>query len=137
MKRVVTFGVFDFFHIGHLNLFERCRAFGDYLIVAVQDGNFILKYKPEAEVLYSTEDRLRLVSTLRTVDEAFVYTAVDEDIKNVDFDVFVVGEDQIGPHFQRAIKWAKENGYEVVRLTRTKGISSSSIKKLLKKDDEA
>ncbi|MDO4499443.1 MAG: adenylyltransferase/cytidyltransferase family protein [Coriobacteriaceae bacterium] len=52
MKKVLTVGVFDYFHIGHLNLFERARALGDCLIVAVQDGDFILKYKPEANVLY-------------------------------------------------------------------------------------
>ena len=64
MKKVVTFGVFDYFHLGHLRLFQRARALGDYLIVAVQDGDYILKYKPEANVLYTTEQRMEIIQKL-------------------------------------------------------------------------
>lgn len=55
MVKVVTFGVYDYFHLGHLRLFENAKALGDYLIVAVQDGDYILKTKPNATVLYTTE----------------------------------------------------------------------------------
>lgn len=55
MKKVLTFGVFDYFHYGHLKLFERCKKYGDFLIVAVQCGEEILKNKPDAHVLYTTE----------------------------------------------------------------------------------
>lgn len=41
MKKVVTFGVYDYFHLGHLRLFKNARELGDYLIVAVQDGNYM------------------------------------------------------------------------------------------------
>ena len=43
MTKVVTFGVFDYFHYGHLKLFERAKAMGDYLIVAIQAEEYILK----------------------------------------------------------------------------------------------
>ena len=56
MKKVVTFGVYDYFHLGHLRLFKNARELGDYLIVAVQDGNYILKTKPNAKVMYTTEE---------------------------------------------------------------------------------
>lgn len=46
MKKVITFGVYDYFHLGHLRLFENAKALGDYLVVAVQDEDYILKYKP-------------------------------------------------------------------------------------------
>ena len=44
MNRVLTFGVYDYFHLGHLRLFKQCKEYGDYLIVAVQDGDYIKKY---------------------------------------------------------------------------------------------
>lgn len=129
MKKVLTVGVFDYFHLGHLRLFKRAKKLGDYLIVAVQDGDFILKYKPDANVLYTTEERMEIVSALKVVDETIVYDNVDEIIKNVDFDVFVIGGDQNHDGFRRAIKWCEENGKEIVRLSRTPGICSSDIKK--------
>ena len=132
MKKIFTVGVFDYFHFGHYKLFERAKKYGDYLIVAVQDGEFILKYKPNANVLYSTEQRVELINALKIVDKVVVYKDVEEIIKEVDFDVFVVGGDQNHKGFQNAIEWCKNNGKEVVRLERTKGISSSEIKAELK-----
>ena len=131
MKKVLTVGVFDYFHLGHLRLFENAKKLGDYLIVAVQDGDFILKFKPNANVLYTTEQRLDLVGALKVVDEVITYQAVDEDIQKVDFDVFAIGGDQNHEGFQRAVKWCEEHGKEVVRLPRTPGIASSEIKKNL------
>ena len=51
MNRVLTFGVYDYFHLGHLRLFKQCKEYGDYLIVAVQDGDYIKKYKPGVNIL--------------------------------------------------------------------------------------
>ena len=129
MKKVITFGVFDYFHYGHLRLFERAKKLGDYLIVAIQDGDSILKYKPNADVLYSTEQRIEMISALKLVDEVVVYKNVDETIKEVDFDVFAIGGDQLHDGFNRAVEWCNQNGKEVIRLSRTQGISSSDIKK--------
>ena len=61
MKRVLTFGVYDMLHIGHMLLFQRAKALGDHLIVAVQDGEFIQKYKPGTEMVYTTDERLYMV----------------------------------------------------------------------------
>lgn len=130
--KVLTVGVFDYFHYGHLRLFERAKAYGDHLIVAVQDGDYILKYKPQAEILYSTQERIQLISALRVVDEVVIYYDVDKIVEQVDFDVFVVGGDQNHAGFQRAMEWCRENGKQVVRLERTPGISSSNIKKNIK-----
>ncbi|MCR5639341.1 MAG: adenylyltransferase/cytidyltransferase family protein [Lachnospiraceae bacterium] len=131
MIKVVTFGVYDYFHLGHLRLFENAKALGDYLIVAVQDGDYILKTKPNAEVLYTTEQRQDLVRALKVVDEVVSYTDVDVTIKSIDFDIFAIGEDQNHAGFQRAIKWCEENGKKVIRMKRTPGICSSEIKKKL------
>lgn len=131
MKKVVTVGVFDYFHLGHLRLFERAKQCGDYLIVAVQDGKDILKTKPDATVLYTTEQRIEIVSALRPVDEVVIYHDVDTFLPTIDFDVFVMGGDQNHAGFQRAIKWCEEHNKEVIRLERTPGICSSAIKKSL------
>lgn len=128
MKRVITVGVFDYFHLGHLRLFENAKRLGDYLIVAVQDGNSILKTKPDATILYSTEQRLDLVRALRVVDEVLIYEDVDTILPQVNFDIFAIGGDQKHDGFQRAVRWCKENNKEVITLPRTPGISSSAIK---------
>lgn len=133
MSKVLTFGVYDYFHLGHLRLFKNCKKYGDYLIVAVQDGDYILKYKPNAKVLYTTEERVEIIESLKQVDEVVVYQAVDETIKNIDFDIFAVGGDQNHEGFQRAIKWCEDNNKKVVRLERTPNICSSDIKKELVK----
>lgn len=131
MKKVLTVGVFDYFHYGHYRLFKRAKKYGDYLIVAIQNGDYILKYKPNAKVLYSTSQRIEIVKELRCVDEVQTYCNIDQDIKYIEFDVFIVGGDQNHSGFQNAIKWCEENGKEVIRLERTKGISSSEIKENL------
>ena len=133
MKKVVTVGVFDYFHLGHLRLFEKAKTLGDYLIVAVQDGDSILKTKPNARVLYTTEERLEIVKALRVVDEVVIYRDVDKILPTLDFDVFAKGPDQNHDGFKRAEKWCIENGKKVVVLPRTPGISSSEIKEQIEK----
>ena len=135
MSKIITFGVFDYFHIGHLRLFEQCREHADYLIVAVQNGDQILKFKPEAKVLYSTEQRVELISALRCVDEVIVYDSLcPETLEKIDFDILALGEDHVGGRFQVVEDWCISHGKKVVRLKRTKGISSSDIKNELKND---
>lgn len=131
-KTVLTFGVYDMLHIGHILLFKRAKEYGDKLIAAVQDGEVILKYKPDTRVIYTTEERLYMVSTIRYVDEVALYRDVDVDIQNFDFDVLVLGQDQNHAGFQRAIQWCRENGKEVVRLPRTEGISSTLLREYSK-----
>ena len=128
VKKVITVGVFDYFHLGHLRLFENAKRLGDYLIVAVQDGDSILKTKPDANILYTTEQRIDLVKALRVVDEVITYKDVDTILPKVEFDIFAVGGDQTHEGFQRAIKWCEDNGKAIVRLPRTPGICSSKIK---------
>lgn len=127
-KKVLTVGVYDLLHKGHVELYRRARGLGDYLIVAAQDSDFILKYKPTAKVLNSTEDRKYMIKSIRYVDEVITYTDVDKIVQEVDFDVFVTGPDQIHAGFQRAIQWCEEHGREHIVLGRTDGVSSSELK---------
>ena len=132
MKKVFTVGVYDLLHLGHINLFKNARALGDELTVAVQTDECILKYKPEARMVNSTEKRLFMVSSIRYIDHVITYEDVDEIVKNVDFDIFAKGPDQIHAGFQRAVEWCKEHGKEVVIIPRTEGISSTMLREYSK-----
>ncbi len=128
MKKVLTFGVYDLLHFGHIMLFKHARELGDYLIVAVQEGEHVLKYKPETELVNSTEIRMMMVAGIRYVDEVVTYRDVDKDIQKINFDVFAKGPDQSHVGFQRAVEWCESHGKEVIVVPRTEGISSSMLR---------
>lgn len=130
MKKILTFGVFDYFHLGHLRLFKQCKQFGDFLIVAVQEENYILKYKPDSKILYSTNERVEMLKALRIVDKVITYEQISiETIKKIDFDILALGEDHKGGRFDKVEEWCNKHSKEVIRLKRTPGICSSQLKK--------
>lgn len=129
MKRILTVGVFDFFHLGHLNVLEQAKSYGDYLIVAVHDDKLNTK---GVDFLYSLGDRLRFVNNIGFVGEAIPYERVDKIVQAVDFDVFVHGPDQNHEYFQKAFEWCKNNNKEVIMSERTEGISSTRLRNFLK-----
>lgn len=135
MKKILTFGVYDYFHLGHLRLFKQCKQHADYLVVAVQNGEYIRKFKPDAKVLYSTEERVEILEALRVVDQVVVYDTVGvAALEKIDFDVLALGEDHIGARFDEIINWCMLHGKSIVRLKRTSGIASSDIKHELLND---
>lgn len=132
MSKILTFGVFDLFHLGHLNLFKQCKDYADYLIVAVQDNDMILKYKPDAEILYSTEERVEIIEQLKIVDKVIVYKNISiYELEKIDFDILALGEDHEGDRFNDVKKWCKEHGKSIVRLKRTPGICSTALKQYI------
>lgn len=132
VSKILTFGVYDYFHLGHLRLFKQCKQHADYLIVAVQDSDYILKYKPTTQIRYSTAERVEMLEALRIVDKVIVYDSVCvETLEKIDFDILALGEDHKGGRFDRVEKWCNEQGKKVVRLKRTPGICSSAIKQEL------
>lgn len=132
MKKVLTVGVFDLLHIGHIELFRKAKALGDYLIVAVQDSDYVFQFKPDASLVYSTEERCYMVRAIRYVDEVVVYRNVGNIVDEVDFDIFAKGPDQSHVGFQRVVDYCGENDKTVVVMPRTEGISSSELKDLIK-----
>ncbi len=131
MSTVLTVGVFDLLHYGHFELFRRAKELAGKngkLIVAIQKDDYVKKYKPEAKLFYDWNIRAKMISALRYVDEVVPYADIDESIKTICFDSFAVGEDQIHSGFQKAIEWCKAKGKNVIRLKRTKGISSSLLR---------
>lgn len=66
MKRVITFGTYDVFHIGHINILERAAQLGEYLIVGISSDNLSYK-KKQRYPLYSQDDRIKIISSMRCV----------------------------------------------------------------------
>jgi len=125
-KIVITYGTFDMFHIGHLNLLKRAKELGDYLIVGVSTDEFNeLKGKKS---VFPYEYRAEIVRNIKYVDLVIPETCWEqkiEDVKKYNVDIFVIGEDWEGK-FDFLKKYC-----EVVYLPRTKGISSTQLKEAL------
>jgi len=125
-KTVITYGTYDMFHVGHLNLFRRLKELGDKLIVAVSTDEFNeLKGK---RTLIPFEQRAEIISSIKCVDmvipEATWEQKVD-DIKKYNCDIFGIGDDWKGK-----FDFLKEH-CEVVYLSRTGGISTTELKRSL------
>ena len=112
MKRILTVGVFDLLHFGHMELFRKAKALGDHLIVAVQDDENVVKFKPGTKLTYNTEQRCYMVASIRYVDEVVVYKNAESIVQEVDFDVFARGQTR-----QIPVSKLPKNG---ARLTRKK-----------------
>ena len=140
MKIGYTCGVYDLFHVGHLNLFERCKKQCDYLIVGVCDDDYVRTVKGKEPVI-NEKDRARIVGALKVVDEAVIIdTKVTVDkmlaLKKFGFNKLFVGDDWKGtPRFIETEKQFKENqiDVEIVFLPYTKSVSTSKLREELKK----
>lgn len=126
MKTVLTYGTFDLFHIGHLNLLKRARALGDKLIVAVSTDEF--NATKGKTTLMPFEHRVELVRSVRYVDEVIAEHQWEQKIVDVQqhkVDVFVMGSDWQG-------KFDFLKPYcDVVYLPRTDNVSSTDLKKAI------
>jgi glycerol-3-phosphate cytidylyltransferase len=128
MKTVITYGTFDLFHVGHLNLLRRAKELGDYLIVAVSSDHFNWEEK-QKKCEIPDKDRMAIVEAIKYVDKVIPEDSWEqkiEDVKKYNVDVFVMGDDWKG-------KFDFLKDYcEVVYLPRTEGISSTQLKEDLK-----
>ena len=135
MTRILTFGVFDYFHLGHLKLFKRCREYGDYLIIGLQQDAFVAKFKPDHELFYTTKERREMLEALRIVDEVFEYdTLCPATMEKIRFDILALGEHHTGERFDVIREWCQDHGKSVITLKRTPDISSSLIKEKILKE---
>lgn len=127
MKTVITYGTFDLFHIGHVNMFKRLSELGDRLIVAVSTDDFNeIKGKKS---IFPYEQRAEIVRSNRYVDLVIPEQTWEqklEDVKTYDVDIFAIGEDWKGK-FDFLTDLC-----EVIYLPRTKDISSTMIRQLLR-----
>ncbi len=131
LKKVITFGTFDVFHVGHVNILERAKALGDYLIVGISSDELNFSKKGRNPI-YSIAERLKIISSLRFVDEVFVEESLElkaQYIKDFDADVLVMGDD-----------WKdKFDIYkdicDVVYLERTPSISTTEIIEVVRRPE--
>lgn len=128
MKRVITFGTFDVFHVGHINIIERAAELGDFLIVGVSSDK--LNYnKKNRYPIYSETDRMKILSSLKYVDKVFLEESLDlklEYIRTYGADLLVMGDDWEG-----RFDWVKPE-CEVIYLPRTPSISTTEIIEVVK-----
>lgn len=124
MKKVITYGTFDLLHYGHINLLERAKKLGDYLIVALSSDEFnIIKGKKS---YYNYNERKRMLESIKYVDLVIEEREWEQKIKDIeknDIDIFVMGDDWKGKFDYL------EQYCEVVYLERTKNISTTIIKR--------
>ena len=123
MIRVITYGTFDLFHMGHLRLLGRLRALGDHLTVAISTDDFNAIKGKKSVVCFA--ERMHIVSSLRCVDSVIPendWAQKPDDISRYGISVFGMGDDWAGKfdHLKSLC--------EVVYLPRTEGISSTIIK---------
>ena len=98
MKKVITYGTFDLLHYGHINLLQRAKALGDYLIVALSTDEFNSKEKNKI-TYFSYEERKRLLEAIRYVDLVIPEQNWEQkisDVKEFKVDTFVMGDDWTG-----------------------------------------
>lgn len=126
MKRVITYGTFDLLHYGHINLLKRAKELGDYLIVALSTDEFNSNEKQK--ICYFTyEQRKKLLEAIRYVDLVIPEETWEQkrtDVNLYKIDTFVIGDDWMGK-----FDFLKEEGCDVVYLSRTPEISTTQIKK--------
>ena len=127
-KIVLTYGTFDMFHIGHLNLLNRLKSLGDKLIVAVSTDEFnSIKGK---KTLIPFEQRALIVQNIKCVDMVISeknWEQKIDDIKKYNVDIFAMGND-----WQGKFDFLKDY-CEVIYLPRTQNISTTELKKELNK----
>ena len=128
MKKIITFGTFDLFHIGHLNIIKRAKNQGDYLIVGVSSDELNEK-KGKKKSIIPLKDRIEIVKSIQYVDEVFIEDSLelkDEYIKKYSADVLVMGDD-----WKDKFNWVS---CDVLYLERTPNISSTIIIKNMLKE---
>jgi glycerol-3-phosphate cytidylyltransferase len=121
-RRVITYGTFDLFHIGHLNILERLRALGGHLAVGISTDAFNATKGKKSVIPYV--ERVAIVRALRCVDEVFPEETWEQkpgDIKRLRIDTFGMGDDWRGK-FDHLSEFC-----EVVYLPRTEGVSTTFL----------
>jgi glycerol-3-phosphate cytidylyltransferase len=132
-----TDGVYDLFHVGHLNMIETAKEHCEYLIVGVHGDDVVEEYKHHRPIICE-EERCRIVQALGCVDKAVINRTRDKmtlwELHH--FDVVFIGDDWKGTErWNRFEKILAEVGVDVVYIPYTKGISTTEIKQKILETD--
>lgn len=126
--RVITFGTFDVFHVGHINILERCASLGNTLVVGISSDALNFS-KKQRNPIYSEQDRLKIIQSLSFVDEVFIEHSLEKKREYIEFykaDVLAMGDDWKGKFDEFS------DICEVVYFPRTPSISTSEIIEIAK-----
>jgi len=127
-----TTGVFDLFHIGHLNILKNAKALCDKLIVGVTTDELV-SYKKKGAII-SFHERCEIVRSIEYVDAVIPQETMDkfESWKKLKFDIMFVGDDWYNTErWQEIEEKFKEVGVRIVYFPYTKGTSSTLINQIL------
>lgn len=133
MKIGYTTGVYDMFHVGHLNVLETAKQYCDYLIVGVSTDSLVEKYKKKVPIV-PFDDRCRIVSALTCVDKVVAQKSRDKiaQYEEIKYDVIFVGDDWKGSEiFTTLEKYLNNAGAQIMYLPYTSSVSSTKFKAIL------
>ena len=133
-----TAGVYDMFHVGHLNLLANAKNYCEHLIVAVSTDEVVEKNKHKAPII-RYEDRARIVEAIRYVDEVVPQTDYADKIgaaKKYGIDVMFVGDDWKGTEkWNRIEEQLREIGVDLIYLPYTHSVSSTMLREKIQKEE--
>ncbi len=133
-----TTGVFDMFHIGHLNILKRAKEQCEFLIVGVSTDEVVENYKHKTPII-PFEERCAIVEAIRYVDKVVPQTSMDKlkAWENLHFDAMFHGSDWKGTSLYSDYEKAfKKAGVDLVFLPHTDGTSSTELAQKLQKDND-
>ena len=132
-----TTGVFDLFHIGHLNILKRAKEQCDYLIVGVSTDELVQHYKNKTPII-SFEDRKQIVEAIKYVDEVIPQISMDkfEVWETKHYDVLFHGDDwKNSDLYNEMEEKLKSVGVEFVYFSYTKSTSSTIIRNKMEENE--
>ena len=128
-----TTGVFDLFHIGHLNLLRNAKSVCDRLIVGVTTDELMFSYKNKRPII-PFHERVEIVRNVKCVDAVVSQESMDKFSvwEKLKFDIMIVGDDWFQtPKWKNIENQFKKQGIRIVYFPYTKGTSSTLINKIL------
>lgn len=129
-----TSGVYDLFHVGHLNILRRAKEQCDTLIVGVSTDELVEQYKHK-RVVIPFEERMKIVEAIRYVDRVVPQFTMDKMSvwEELHYDVMFHGDEwKDSDLYKGYIEQFREVGVDIVFLPHTDGVSSTKIQGLLK-----
>lgn len=130
-----TTGVFDMFHIGHLNILKRAKELCDILIVGVSTDELVETYKHKIPIV-PFKERIEIVKAIKYVDQVIPQTSMDKLLawEEIHYDALFHGNDWKGSNMYDEIETKlKKVGAEMVFLPHTEGTSSTMLSEKLGK----
>ncbi|MCD8221081.1 MAG: adenylyltransferase/cytidyltransferase family protein [Clostridiales bacterium] len=129
-----TQGVYDMFHIGHLNILNNAKAQCEHLVVGVNADSLVESYKHKTPVIREA-DRMEIVRNIKAVDSVVLATTLDKKAQHekIGFDAIFIGSDWKGtPRWESTVEEMKELGVDVVFLPHTDGVTSTILRTIEK-----